>query len=203
MYRLTYWILAFVTRDATLLAAIRNETAHAFRDPSTPPDYKNIYQSCPRLAAVYLEALRLTSGSASVRDVISPFAMHGKTLRPGSTIMVPVRELHYNADIFGKNVDEFDANRFFGNDLEKHKWFKPFGGGTTYCSGRFLAKRLTLVFVATLLERFSVDVVGPNEGLGKGLPRDEIDYVSPTFGTMRPEPGRELFVRLAERSKGM
>jgi cytochrome P450 len=41
-------------------------------------------------------------------------------------------------------------------DLGRSPSFKPFEGGTAYCSGRFLAQREGLVFVAVLLSRFDV-----------------------------------------------
>lgn len=115
--------------------------------------------------------------------------------------MVPIRELHYNADVFGENVDEFDSTRFLNNDLDKSPYFRPFAGGVTMCSGRFLAKRMTLVFVASLLHRFEIEVLG-KDGValetGK-MPAHELDHVSPNMGIMGPMKGQEMYVRFSER----
>lgn len=130
--------------------------------------------------------------------------MQGRTIRPGSTIMVPIRELHSNAEIFGPNINQFDADRFLGNKLDKSPYFMPFGGGVTYCPGRFLAKRLSLSFVATMLERFEILIVDKN-GVGKGsqaLRAPDMDYVTPNMGIMKPVKGQETYINLLERKRG-
>ena len=136
-----------------------------------------------------------------MRTVTSPIALQGKSLGLGSTIMIAIRELHSNSEAFGPNVDRFDANRFYGNNLDQSPYFRPFAGGSTYCHGRYLAKRLSLVFVATLLERFEVEIVGKEgEAVEKqGLSAPEIDQVGPHLGIMRPVKGQEVYVRLSER----
>ena len=42
--------------------------------------------------------------------------------------------------------------------LNRSMSYKPFAGGVTHCPGRFLAKREVLVFVATILHRFDIEV---------------------------------------------
>ena len=201
-YRLNYWILAYILHDPRLLASIRSEIALAFQTPDV--NYRHIYESCPRLYAVFNEALRCSSGSVTTRNVEAPMTMQGRTIRPGSTIMVPIRELHSNAEIFGANVNQFDADRFLGKKLDKSPYFMPFGGGVTYCPGRFLAKRLSLSFVATMLERFEILIVDKN-GVAKGaqaLRAPDMDHVTPNMGIMKPVKGQETYINLLERKHG-
>ena len=134
-----------------------------------------------------------------MRTVLSPITLQNKTLAPGSIAMIAIRELHANTDVFGPNANEFDARRFLGNDLDKSSCFRPFAGGSTYCVGRLLAKRLSMVFVATMLERFEIEVVG-RDGGKQGVSAPVPDHVTPSIGIMRPKRGEEVFIRLFERA---
>ena len=70
VYRLNYWMLSYILRDRVLLETIRIEIAPAFQFNAVDSQY--IYDSCPRLCAVWFETLRLTFGGVSVRDVAAP-----------------------------------------------------------------------------------------------------------------------------------
>ena len=194
IYRLSAWVVSFILCDPELLAAIKAEISPAFHDDTV--DYNYLYDHCPRLTAIHIEALRLTFGSFSVRKVAAPIVMGGKKLLPGNTVMVPIRSLHYDAAVFGLNATAFDPNRFLHNpQLEKNASYRPFAGGITYCPGRFLAKRQNVGFVAMLLHRFDVEVVNRERGPRGEMAPPTIDQDSPSLGIMAPVKGTELFVR--------
>lgn len=153
--------MAYILFDPTLLAALRAEVDPIFTTAGPEADnLESRLENCPLLEAVYLESMRLTASSGTIRAVkqktdVSAHMM----LQPGTTIVIPYRELHYNASVFGANAETFDAGRFLHNkDLKRNPSFKPFGGGTTYCPGRFLARREVLTFVAALIHRFDVSL---------------------------------------------
>ena len=194
IYRLSAWVVSWILCDPELLAAIKAEISPAFHDDTV--DYNYLYDHCPRLTAIHIEALRLTFGSFSVRKVAAPIVMGGKKLLPGNTVMVPIRSLHYDAAVFGLNATGFDPTRFLHNpQLEKNASYRPFAGGITYCPGRFLAKRQNVGFVAMLLHRFDVEVVNRERGPGGEMAPPTIDQDSPSLGIMGPVKGTELFVR--------
>lgn len=108
--------------------------------------------------------------------------------------MMPQRQLHFNADVFGDRVTEFNAWRFLDQTkLKRHASFRPFGGGTTLCPGRFLAKQTTLAFVASLIHRFDVLLNVP----GQGFP--EATVGNPSIGLVDVKEGSDLRVRLTVR----
>lgn len=190
-------MVSYILCDPELLAAIKAEIAPAFHDNTV--DYSYIYDHCPRLTAIHIEMLRLTFGSFSVRKVAAPIVMGGKKLLPGNTVIVPIRSLHYNADVFGRNATQFDPKRFLDNpQLEKNPSYRPFAGGLTYCPGRFLAKRQNVGFVAMLLHRFDIEVVNRERGPKGEMAPPQIDQDSPSLGIMGPVKGTELFVRFKE-----
>lgn len=193
---LSFWILSYILCDKSLLEAIKAEIKPAFEGDTV--NNRHLYDDCPRLAAVLEETLRLTFGSMSIRKVAVPTVLGTKMLKPGNPVMIPMRQLHYNESAFGGNAGQFDAERFLKDpSLNKSPSYKPFAGGVTYCPGRFLAKREVLVFVATLLHRFDIEVSnGGSEKEGRRPP--QIDHVSPNLGVMPPVKGTELYIRLKQ-----
>ena len=201
MYRLSAWMVSFILCDPKLLAAIKAEISPAFHDDNTV-DYHYLYDHCPRLTAMHIEMLRLTFGSFSVRKVAAPIVLGGKKLLPGNTVIVPIRSLHYDTAVFGRNATQFDPQRFLDNpQLEKSPSYRPFAGGITYCPGRFLAKRQNVGFVAMLLHRFDIEVVNRERGPQGEMTPPKIDQDSPSLGIMGPVKGTELFVRFKEAAK--
>ena len=193
-------MVSFIICDPELLATIKAEISPAFHGNTV--DYSYFYDHCPHLTAIHTELLRLTFGSFSVRKVVAPIVMGGKKLLPGNTVMVPIRPLHYDTDEFGSNATKFDPNRFFDNpQLEKSPSYRPFAGGITFCPGRFLAKRQNVGFVAMLLHRFDIGVVGRERGPKGEMTPPKIDQDSPSLGIMGPVKGTELFVRFKEAAK--
>lgn len=148
----------------------------------------------PLLTAAFDETLRLVSGASSARTVKSPTQLGEKTLRKDVKLLMPYRQLHFDAEIFGPRVKEFHPERFLDNQtLGRSPNFKPFGGGTTYCSGRFIAKREVLYFVAQLLHKYDVGLADPNAT----LPR--LDEQKPSLGVLEPIKGDDTLITITPK----
>ncbi|MCJ1343208.1 hypothetical protein MMC31_001400, partial [Peltigera leucophlebia] len=148
-YKLCFWILTYILHDISLHATIRNEIGPAVDAPTSPNDLAALLDRCSNLNAVFNEVLRLTSSSSSIRNVLKPVTIGGKNFRIGTKVLIPFRQLHFNEDIFGVDAGTFNPERFLRNkELNRGASFRPFGGGKTYCPGRFLAYREILVFTA-------------------------------------------------------
>lgn len=111
----------------------------------------------------------------------------------GSRIFVPHRLLHFDEGIFGDATHQFRTERCRNNkNLPRSPLFRPFGGGKTMCSGQFIARFSVTSFVATLLHRFDVELVGssrfPRAGEGR-----------PVLGTMSIGEGDDFNVRLTPK----
>lgn len=151
----------------------------------------------PHLNSLYNEVLRLTASSSSVRTVSSTTDLGGKSLRAGTKVSIPYRQVHFNEEVFGRDAKELDPDRFLKNkELARSSSYRPFGGGTTYCPGRFLAKKEVLAFVALALGRFEVFLEG---GRAQAFPR--LEERKPCLGIMGPRSGEDVRVRV-RRLKG-
>ena len=86
IHRITFWVVAYLAFDPSLLNSIRAETLPGITHDV--PDVKYLTEECPHLQALVNEVLRLHMGSALMRHVVAPTVMGGKTLRAGRKIIV-------------------------------------------------------------------------------------------------------------------
>jgi cholesterol 7alpha-monooxygenase len=108
-------------------------------------------------------------------------------------LQLPIRELHYDVDIWGSTPETLDPNRFLNNSkLSKSHSYRPWGGGHTLCPGRFLARRSASAFVAILLTRYNVAVESATFPHGDGT--------RPSPGVVTVTRGEDLKLRLTPRS---
>lgn len=176
--------------------AFRRETEPAFKGTDlVDPFYLQDPEKCPQVDHIWNETLRVTGWSVSVRLITEDTVVGGKTLCKGSRVMVPHRLLHFDEKVYGENVDSFQPERWAQEPgLVRHPSWKPFGAGKTLCSGRFLARFVVTTFVATLLRRFELELVG-----NPAFP--QADRGRPVLGIMSIKKGQDFQIRVSERAK--
>jgi cytochrome P450 len=186
-------MFAYILFEEDLVSRLRQETKGAFLNNPRSPDIQYLEEKCPNLNAVWNETLRLSAYSSSVRYIMEDTIVGGKTLRKGNRVMIPNRQLHFNHEIFGEDVDEFKPTRFVNNSkrLQSRSW-KPFGGGSTICPGRFIAKQAVISFVTMIIHRFDIDTVGE-----KKFP--EMEDGNPVLGIMSAKANDDLRIKLTRR----
>lgn len=190
-FKICFWLLAYLLNKSEELRAVRREIASSIVDHEI--NFDGLLQ-CRLLNAAFDETLRLASAASSARTVISSTCIQGKMLQPGEKLLMPYRQLHLEEEVFGPHAREFDARRFVDNEgLSGSQYFKPFGGGTTYCSGRYLARREVIAFVALVLSQYELELEDPDQM----FPRQ--DEKKPTLGVLSPLPGDDLLVVVRPR----
>ncbi|KAJ3579981.1 hypothetical protein NPX13_g573 [Xylaria arbuscula] len=193
----SFWMLTHIMRQPHYLKAFREETAPAFHgDTLVDINYIQDPAKCPQVDAIWNETLRFAGWGASVRRVTCDTILGGKRLRKGNRVMVPHRLLHFDEQIFGHDTAAWKPERWLdteaGRKLPNSPSWKPFGGGKTKCSGRFLAKYFVTAFVATLLRRFDIETIGD-------LPIPEADVGRPVLGIISVKEGQDYHVRITKR----
>ena len=190
-------MLTYIVHDPSLASALRAEVAPGVVNNTL--DIHHLMNNCPRLEACLYEVLRLTASSASLRYVQKPTIIGGKTLRPGNKIIMPYRQLHYNEDEYGSTTFQFDPERFLKDkDLSHSPSFRPFGGGSTYCPGRFIARQEVVTFVALVLYRFDFELANGKDVKGaRAVPSfPDLEEGKPCLGVMGPAGGNDVFLRV-------
>ena len=174
------------------MQSIEQEIRPCFKDNVL--DLELLLKTTPYLDAAFQETLRLHSASFSARHVEAPVVIGGKMLTKGGKILMPNRHLHLDESVFGPDTASFNVNRFLSNkDLSRNSSFKPFGGGNTLCSGRFLAKQEVFAFVAFVLHRYDLKLQNPKQDFPK------CDESKPTLGIMDPVGKDPLYMLVSPK----
>ena len=178
--------MAYLVFEPSLYSTIKAEIDLA--SPDSLAGLETRLEGCPRLMALYNEVLRLTTSSASVRTVESDTPLRHVTLSAGGKVLLPFRQLHFDEEVFGSNAEDFDPERFLRNqNLSKSPSFRPFGGGSTYCPGRYVARREVLGFISLVLSRFRITLAGAGKAV---FPK--LDTKTPSLGIMMPVAGEDV-----------
>lgn len=196
---LLFWVLTYLLFDQPLLASVKRETEVAFKSGQMDP--KHLLERCPYLESTIHEVLRLVNGALSVRKVIAPTQIGGKTLRSGNTLLIPYRPLHFNKQYWGENPSRFEPERFLKNPgLTSNVSYRPFGGGVSQCPGRYMAKTEIMGFVALLLHRFDAKLsTCPELGLrGNSQAFPKLDRSKPSTGIASPVDSMDVFIEVTE-----
>jgi cytochrome P450 len=186
-------MLAYLLHHPNHMDAYRKETDRAFEaDRLVDPLLLQNVETCPQVDAIWNETLRLSGWSASVRLVTEDTTIGSKLMRKGNRVLVPHRLLHFEESIFGDGAHEFRPERW-KKQLTRNPSWRPFGGGKTTCSGRFLAKFSVTTYVATLLRRFDIIMIGHP-------PFPKADEGRPVLGIMSIKEGSDFKIELRPRS---
>lgn len=86
MYQIAFWALAYIAYDPSLHKTIHTECEPAVKGDLLDESY--LAEKCPLLESFISETLRLTVASPLVREVTAPTHIRGKTLQPGSKVLV-------------------------------------------------------------------------------------------------------------------
>ncbi|KAH8700864.1 putative cytochrome P450 [Talaromyces proteolyticus] len=195
MQKAAFWIIAHLMYDPNLLEAIRAEILPAVEGGEVNHQY--LVKDCPLLDSLYADILRATMSSPMVRDVMETTTIAGKKLRKGNRIMISYRQLHLNTDVWGTTPELVQPDRFLRDkSLKTNNSYRPWGGGSTLCPGRFFAKKAIFTFVAVLLGRYptiridEVTVGGKKGGSKPAFPR--ADFSKPIPGIVPPIMGDDI-----------
>lgn len=193
-------MLTHLLHNPLLLEAVRQETAAAFKGAQlVNPDHDYDCSLCPHLEAVWLETLRVSSTGSSVRCINQDTVVGGKLLRRGNKIIIPFRLLHFDEEVYSHGASQFRPERFMeankggGGACARGGSWRPFGGGKTVCTGRFVAEHMIKSCVAIILRRFDLSVLG-----GAHVPRG--DECTPGLGIMGLRAGEDFKVKITARA---
>lgn len=187
-------MLNYIIYDPELLQSVRKEVAPSITKDGNI-DIQSLLDKSTVLEATFHETLRVTSVNSSSRNIEAPVIVGGKKLDTNGKIMMPYRQLHLDESIFGPEPRTFKVDRFLKNqDLSRSPSFKPFGGGSTYCSGRFIAKREVIAFVALTVHLYDLRLQDPNQA----FPR--MDETKPTLGIVDPMKADEVVLVVTPRA---
>ncbi|MCJ1475921.1 hypothetical protein MMC13_004585 [Lambiella insularis] len=160
-HHMGFWLFSHILCEPDLYQAVRTEVGKACR-PDRSLDMKILTTECPTLDSCWYEVLRIYNAASTAREAMEETTIGGKLVHKGDRILTPFRQFQMDPTLFGADARSFNPDRFLKNEkLHKGKGYHPFGGGTTYCPGRFFAQQETYMLVALVFDGFDMSVVGP------------------------------------------
>lgn len=180
--------------DPKLRRRVEEEIAPHMSKDLSPSGLQDQLDTLPLLNAIYYETLRTTASSISVRDVLEDCIIRNTKLQKGSRLVIPFRQMLLDENVFGPDAEAFNPDRFLHNpELAKDPSYRPFGGGVTFCPGRFVAQQETVTLVALLLSQFRIALSNSDQTLP--VP----DETKPCLGIMPLANGTDVLVTIRER----
>ena len=208
-------MLAYMVQEPSLIAELREEMLPAVHGDTVDESY---LENCRSLQSFFNEILRLTVTAPMGRVVVDSTVIGGKLLWKGNKVMVrsyhydlsalralnycqiPLRELHFDQEVWGSAPNILDATKFSNNPrLLKNPNFRPWGGGITMCPGRFLARRSIFSFLAILLSRYDITFDKDHNSGREGIPKG--DDTKPSPGVTPVADGADVIIKLTPLSK--
>jgi cytochrome P450 len=188
-------MLVYILDDEAMFTDAQAEAKRCAAISNDPSSIVNHLEKSPVMLSVWHEALRFCTSAITIRDVARETQIGNKTLKAGARVIIPYKQMLRDPDAFGHDAEVFRPARFLENkDLVKSPSFRPFGGGTTYCPGRFLAKKEVLLFVALVLARFDVRK-RDRQGV---IPR--LEEKRPCLGVLSARDGDDLLISVTPGS---
>ncbi|KAB8254534.1 cytochrome P450 [Aspergillus pseudonomiae] len=209
---ISYWMIVHLMNNPTVVNEIREEIAPMMRNLDSAPAIDGtilanvtkdaLLNSCPIFNSTFDETLRFTATGSSFRETTRDTTLEGYCIPKGTKVIIPQRTQMMHTPAFGPDPQRFDCYRFYQNkSLLRKVEFRGFGGGTTLCSGRIVGRHQVLAYLALLLWRYDLEVIGPDQEVlgvrGKGFPR--LDETKPSLGPGKPMEGDDQILRLTRR----
>ena len=116
VYRVAFWILAYVLRSQSLQSTPQAETQPSTRlDGSV--DFSDLITDCPHLDSFWYELLHLTNASSAIGTIVEPTRICKKLLKPGYKVTGPFQHLQFDRDVYGEDDTQCDQDRFYRKKL--------------------------------------------------------------------------------------
>ncbi|KAK4393618.1 Cytokinin hydroxylase [Sesamum angolense] len=111
------------------------------------------------LNMVINESLRLyPPASLLPRMAFEDIKLGDLHIQKGLSIWIPVLAIHHNEEIWGKDVNEFNPDRFASRSSGSGRHFIPFAAGPRNCIGQAFALMEAKIILAMLVSRFSFTI---------------------------------------------
>ncbi|KAI5776738.1 cytochrome P450 [Geopyxis carbonaria] len=159
----SFWMIAHIISDPVLKAKITTEIDALYVGNNSDPDLAKLFDtaSMPILHALLKEVFRFYASSPTIRVAVENTKIGTYDIKKGSILLAPIRQTNVDSDVFGKNPEKFQSDRFLLEpELERSPYNRPYGGGIHKCPGRFLANREIFMFVAMMLRNFEFEAIG-------------------------------------------
>ncbi|KAL6529916.1 hypothetical protein OROMI_028561 [Orobanche minor] len=150
------WTVMLLATNPSWLERVRAEVKQVFNggDPSVEQLSK-----LPVLNMVINESLRLyPPASLLPRMAFQDIKLGDLHIPKGLSIWIPVLAIHHSEEIWGKDVNEFNPQRFASKSSGPGRSFIPFAAGPRNCVGQAYALMEAKIILSMLISKFSFTI---------------------------------------------
>lgn len=162
----TFWTLYHIFSDPTILEIVREQLSNilSIQDSKDGTTTRTIdlgrIKEVPILSSILQESLRYRSSGVGSRMLLEDVVLENRyLLKKGSFLIIPSRELHFNHQAWGSQVDDFNSARFVKSHLHSKTpsvAFRGFGGGVNSCPGKAFATSEITALIALFVLRYDM-----------------------------------------------
>ncbi|XP_078444832.1 cytokinin hydroxylase-like [Wolffia australiana] len=153
------WTVMLLATDTKWQDKVREEVLNVCHGEAPSSDH---FSKLPLLNMVINESLRLyPPASLLPRMAFEDIKLGDLHIPKGLSIWIPVLAVHHSEELWGKDVNEFNPERFAGKSFAQLRHFMPFAAGPRNCVGQSFALMEAKIILATLLSHFSF-TISPN-----------------------------------------
>lgn len=174
----TFWTLYHIFSDPAILEIVREQLSIILSTQenkdgtiSRTIDLGRI-KEVPILSSILQESLRYRSSGVGSRMLLEDVVLENRyLLKKGSFLIIPSRELHFDPQAWGSQVDDFNPYRF----LKSHSSsktpsvaFRGFGGGVNSCPGKAFATSEITALIAIFVLRYDMKPAAGSQWIDPG-----------------------------------
>ncbi|KAL5743293.1 hypothetical protein ACOSQ2_026409 [Xanthoceras sorbifolium] len=150
------WTLMLLASNPSWQEKVRAEVKHVCGDKIPTVDH------LPKLSLLNMvinESLRLYPPATVLPRMAFEDIKLGDLLIPkGLSIWIPVLAIHHSEELWGKDVNEFNPERFASRPFSPGRHFMPFAAGPRNCIGQSFAMMEAKIILAMLISKFSFNI---------------------------------------------
>ncbi|PIN00563.1 Cytochrome P450 CYP4/CYP19/CYP26 subfamily [Handroanthus impetiginosus] len=136
------------------------------------------------LSMVINESLRLyPPASLLPRMAFQDIKLGDLHIPKGLSIWIPVIAIHHSEEIWGKDVNEFNPERFNSKSFKPGRHFLPFAAGPRNCVGQSFALMEAKIILAMLISRFNFTI------------SENYRHAPVVVLTMKPKHGVQVYMK--------
>ncbi|EYU44640.1 hypothetical protein ABFS82_08G071700 [Erythranthe guttata] len=150
------WTVMLLATNPSWQDKVRAEVKQLCGGAPPSPDHLS---KLTTLNMVINESLRLyPPASLLPRMAFEDFKLGDLHIPKGLSIWIPVLAIHHNEEIWGKDVNEFNPDRFGSRSSGSGRHFIPFAAGPRNCVGQAFALMEAKIILAMLISKFSFEI---------------------------------------------
>ncbi|KAL3619007.1 hypothetical protein CASFOL_037235 [Castilleja foliolosa] len=150
------WTMMLLATNPTWQEKVRAEVKLVCKDSDPAVEHLS---KLTLLNMVINESLRLyPPASLLPRMAFEDFKLGGLNIPKGLSIWIPVLAIHHSEDIWGKDVNEFNPQRFASKSSGPGRNFMPFAAGPRNCVGQSFALMEAKIILAMMISKFSFTI---------------------------------------------